>query len=84
MLRNALDIYIKVKFAVETCEEWTPATKAKEVKRPLGKGDGTKRNPVRSKDEVLQLYNAKEVSYAQLNGTPGLTFRSGRTMHSCQ
>jgi len=38
-------------------------------------------NPVRSKDE---LYNAKEVSHAQLNGIPGLMFRSGRTMHSYQ
>jgi len=28
--------------------------------------------------------NAKEVSYAQLTGTPGLTFRSGRTMLSYQ
>ena len=46
-----------VKFAVETREEWTPVTKAKEVKRPLpGKGNGTKRNPVRSNDEVLRLY----------------------------
>ena len=45
-----------VKFAVETREEWTPVTKAKEVKRPLpGKGNGTKRNPLRSKDEVLRL-----------------------------
>ena len=74
-----------VKFAVETHEEWTPVTKAKEVKRPLpGKGNGTKRNPVRSKDEVLRLCHAKEVTYAQLNGTPGLTFRSGKTMHSYQ
>ena len=56
-----------------------------EVKRPLpGKGNGTKRNPVRSNDEVLQLCHAKEVTYAQLNGTPGLTFRSGKTMHSYQ
>ena len=28
--------------------------------------------------------NAKEVSYAQLTGNPGLTFRSGRTMLSYQ
>jgi len=30
------------------------------------------------------IYNTKEVSHAQLNGIPGLTFSSGRTMHSYQ
>jgi len=44
----------------------------------------TKRNRKQSRDEVLRLYNAKEVSYAQLTGTPGLPFRSGRTMLSYQ
>jgi len=42
-----------VKFAVETHEEWTPVTKTKKVKRLLH--GQRRRNPVRSKDEVLQL-----------------------------
>ena len=47
-------------------------------------GDGSKRNPVRSKDEILKLDYAKEVKYVQWNGTPGLTFRRGKTNHSYQ
>ena len=46
--------------------------------------DGSRRNPVRSKDEILKLDYAKEVKYVQRNGTPGLTFRRGKTNHSYQ
>ena len=39
---------------------------------------------MRSKDEILQLDYVKEVKYVELNGTPGLTFRRGKTNHSYQ
>ena len=39
---------------------------------------------MRSKDEILQLDYVKEVKYVERNGTPGLTFRSGKTNHSYQ
>ena len=45
-----------------------PLVKEKEEKRPLDKGDGTKLNPVRIDEKEF----AKEVTYAQLNGTLGL------------
>ena len=44
----------------------------------------SRHNPVRSKDEMLKLDYAKEVKYVQRNGTPGLTFRRGKTNHSYQ
>ena len=47
-------------------------------------GDGSRHNPMRSKDERLQLDYAKEVKYVERNGTPGLTFRRGKMNHSYQ
>ena len=53
--------------------------KGSEKKNTADNGDGSRRNSVRSKDEILKLDYAKEVKYVQRNGTPGLTFRRGKT-----
>ena len=78
----------------EDGEGWTPVVKGKDMysrsaKRGKEKestvhvdGDGSIDNPRKSKDEKLQLYHAKEIKYVEMNGTPGLTFRKGRTKHS--
>ena len=52
----------------------------------MDKGDSSKSNPVRSCDDELQLGSAKEIKYTQLhvNGTPGQTYRKGKTNHSYQ
>ena len=73
-----------VRFVVENREGWTPVVKGSEKKNTADNGDGSRRNPVRSKDEILKLNYAKEVKYVQRNGTPGLTFRRGKTNHSYQ
>ena len=64
---------------VEYRKEWTPVVKGSE-KNTAHNGDGSRCNPVRSKDEILKLDYAKEVKYVQRNGTPGLTFRRGKTI----
>ena len=56
----------------------TPVVKGKEAERSLVKGDGTKSNPVRSSDAVLRLGIAKEITYTQLHGTPGLQKRKDK------
>ena len=81
-----------VKFVAEDGEGWTPVVKGKDVynrsakggkeKEPTVDGDGSIDNPRNSKDEKLQLYRAKEIKYVEMNGTPGLTYRKGRTKHS--
>ena len=73
-----------VRFVVENHEGWTPIVKGSEKKNTADNGDGSRRNPVRSKDEMLKLDYAKEVKYVQRYGTPGLTFRRGKTNHSYQ
>ena len=72
-----------VRFVVDNHEGWTPVVKGSE-KSTADTGDGSRRNPVRSKDEKLQLDYVKEVKYVERNGTPGLTFRRGKTNHSYQ
>jgi hypothetical protein len=56
----------------------TPVVKGKKAERSLVKGDGTKSNPVRSSDVVLRLGIAKEITYTQLHGTPGLQKRKDK------
>ena len=73
-----------VRFMVENHEGWTPVVKGSEKKSTADNGDGSRCNPVRSKDEILKLDYAKEVKYVQRNGTPGLTFRRGKKNHSYQ
>ena len=69
----------------ENQKGWTPVVKKNyEAKKPMDKGDGSKSNPVRSCDDELWLGSAKEIKYTQLNGTPGLTYRKGKTNHSYQ
>ena len=63
-------------------QDGDPVVKGNEKKSTGDNGDGSRHNPVRSKDEILQLDYAKEVKYVQRNGTPGLTFRRGKTNHS--
>ena len=58
--------------------------KKNEIRRSADKGDGTMTNPMRSNDYQLQLLFAKEIQYMQLDGTPGLTYRKGKTRHSYQ
>ena len=55
-----------VRFVVENHEGWTPVVKGSEKKSTA---DGSRRNPVRSKDERLQLDYVKEVKYVEWNGT---------------
>ena len=66
-------------------DAWIPVVKGSEKKSTADTGDGSRRNPVRSKDEILlQLDYVKEVKYVEWYGTPGLTFRRGKTNHSYQ
>ena len=61
-----------------------PDCEGSEKKSAADNGDGLRFYPVRSKHEKLQLDYAKEVKYVDRNGTPGLTFRRGKTNHSYQ
>lgn len=71
-----------VKYVAANSEGWTPVVKRNLKERTVDKGDGSRRNPTRAKDEVLQLDYAKDIRFAQVNGTPGLTYRRGKTNHS--
>ena len=73
-----------VRFVVENHKGWTQVVKGSEKKSTADNGDGSRCNPVRSKDKILQLVYVKEVKYVERNGTPGLTFRRGKTNHSYQ
>ena len=64
-------------------EGWTPVVKSNGRKRLPNKGEGTVINPVRCSDtEKVRLAGKKEIKYTELDGTPGLTFRDGKTRHS--
>ena len=54
--------------------------------RKFRKGDGTRINPVISNDKELSssLASARDIKYHDLDGTPGLMFRKGKTNHSFQ
>ena len=73
-----------VKYVAANSEGWTPVVKRNLKERTVDKGDGSRQNPTRAKDEVLRLDYAKDVHFAQVNGTPGLTYRRGKTNHSYQ
>lgn len=70
-----------VKVVNEDREEWTPVVKRKGERRQFSKGDGTRCNPVVS-DKELRLAFAKDIAYQEVDGTPGLRFRKGRSNHS--
>ena len=44
-----------VRFVVENHKGWTPVVKGSEKKSTADNGDGSRCNPVRSKDKILQL-----------------------------
>ena len=69
-----------VKFVVENCEGWTPIVKGSEKKNTTDNGDGSRRNPVRSKDEIL----SKGSQVCTTEWHPRMTFRRGETNHSYQ
>ena len=87
-----------VKFVAEDGERWTlvmkgevkrstvgigtQVMKGKDKETDMEEGDGSILKPRKSNAEKLQLYRAKEIKYAKMNGTPGLTFRTGKTKHS--
>ena len=55
--------------------------KWKDKETDMEEGDGSILKPRKSNAEKLQLYRAKEIKYEKMNGTPGLTFRRGKTKH---
>ena len=65
-------------------EGWTPI----EISRKAFQGrrsnsDGSKNNPkISEAAKIPKLHWAKEVSYHVIDGTPGLRFRNGPTLHS--
>ena len=67
-------------------KEWTPVVKRKGGMRQLEKGDGTRINPVIASDNYkeLSLASAQDIKYHNLDGTPGLIYREGKTNHSFQ
>ena len=67
-----------------TEEKWTPVVKRKGEERKFRKGDGTRINPVISSDKELSLTSARDFKYHNIDGTPGLMFRKGKTNHSFQ
>ena len=58
--------------------------KGKDKEIDMEEGVGFVLKPRKSNAEKLQLYHAKEIKYEKMNGTPGLTFRTEKTKHSCE
>ena len=65
-------------------KEWTPVVKRKGGMRQLEKGDGTRINPVIASNKELSLASARDIKHHNLDGTPGLIYRKGKTNHSFQ
>ena len=61
-----------IRFVVKNCEGWTPVVKVSEKESTAYNGDGSRRNPVRSINEILQLDYAKEVKYVQRSWLHGV------------
>ena len=78
-----------VKLVTEDAEGWTQVVKGEEmssnagIRIPVIKGNLRTKNLVSiegdTNAEKLQLYYAKDIMYEKLNGSPGLTFRTGNT-----
>ena len=72
-----------VKFVNKGQEIWSPVVRRSDTKKPMSKGDGSSSNPVRVADEDESgLSFAKDISYMELDGSPGLRYRKGKTNHS--
>ena len=65
-------------------EVWTPVVKGSEQKKPVSKGDGTRSNLVRACNEKWRLTFAEDIGFIELDGSPGLRFRKGKTNYSFQ
>ena len=52
-----------------------------EKNKPVSKGDGSRNNPIRDKDDDAEprLGFAKDIRFMELDGSPGLSYRKGKT-----
>ena len=63
-------------------ESWTPVKKGAVGPLTQQKRDGSRHSPRMCQAEELDRHLGKEVTYFQIDGTPGLRFRRGKTTQS--
>ena len=78
------DDVLGVKFSTDDGRDgWTPIERCKEFEGRRSDSDGTRSNPKISEAPKLPSPRwVKDVAYQVIDGTPGLRFRQGKTLHS--